>query len=99
MTASIRSADRILIQNILQKALPHNSHIWVFGSRACGETKRSSDLDLAIDAGRPLTRQEILALYDAFEDSDLPYSVDFVDTYTIRDSFKNIINAQKTPLF
>ncbi len=42
-------------------------------SRALGATKRSSDLDLAIDLGRVLDRKERTQLVLAFEDSDLPY--------------------------
>jgi predicted nucleotidyltransferase len=62
-----------IVKSILRAALPPGASVWVFGSRATGATKPSSDLDLAIDAGRPLTRNEHAALADAFEDSDLPY--------------------------
>ena len=50
---------------------------WVklFGSRARGEARATSDVDLAF-AGEPEVRG---SLCDAFEQSGLPYTFDFVD--------------------
>ncbi len=90
----ITPKHRVIVQNILSTILPINSKVWVFGSRATGATKKSSDLDLVIDAGRPLNRQEKLILADAFEESNLPYKVDVVDMHTISDEFKEIIQKQ-----
>lgn len=90
----IRSNDLKIVQQILADALPKNAKVWVFGSRATWKTKRSSDLDLAIDAGRALTRNESSALADAFDESDLPYKVDVVDMHNVSDTFKAIIERQ-----
>ncbi len=38
-----------------------------------------SDVDLAIDAGAPLSLETLANLRDAFEASDLPYAVDLTD--------------------
>ena len=57
----------------------------MFGSRATGRARRYSDLDLAIDAGRRLTLDEIAGLAEAFSDSDLPYKVDLADWHNIED--------------
>jgi predicted nucleotidyltransferase len=43
------------VLTILAANLPRDATVWVFGSRATGRARRYSDLDLAIDAGRPLT--------------------------------------------
>ena len=72
-----------LVLEILRANLPQSSEVWVFGSRATGRARRHSDLDLAIDAGRPLTLDEYAGLSEAFSDSDLPYHVDFVDWHNI----------------
>lgn len=97
MTAriDIRICDLAIVQEILRKYLPLEAKVWVFGSRATWTTKNSSDLDLAIDAGRPLTRAENSNLADAFDESDLPYKVDVVDMQTVSESFKNIIERDK----
>ncbi len=94
----IRSNDLKIVQQILTDTLSTNAKVWVFGSRATWKTKRSSDLDLAIDAGRTLTRNENSALADAFDESDLPYKVDVVDMHKVSDTFKAIIERQMVPL-
>ncbi|MGD9583088.1 MAG: restriction endonuclease subunit S [Lysobacterales bacterium] len=94
----IRPVDLAIVQSILRSVLPSAASVWVFGSRATWTTKDSSDLDLAIDAGRRLTREEENALHAAFEDSDLPYKVDVVDMHTVSDSFRTIIERDKVAL-
>src|SRR5271157_2595364 len=61
---------RHIVVDILNAHLPHGSTAWVFGSRVTGRARRYSDLDLAIDAARPLTLDEIAVLGEAFSDSD-----------------------------
>src|SRR6202030_4701081 len=57
------TADRRrLVLNILRANLPKSTKVWVFGSRATGRARRYSDLDLAIDAGRPVRLDEIAEL-------------------------------------
>ncbi len=94
----IRPQDLAIIKTVLRALLPPDAQVWVFGSRAKWTTRRSSDLDLAIDAGRALTRHEKYALEDAFEESDLPYKVDCVDVHRVSPEFQAIINKEKVPL-
>jgi len=74
-----------IVQAILCEHLPENARVWVFGSRATGRARRGSDLDLAIDTGQPLSAETELALRFAFEDSDLPWTVDVVDMQRLRE--------------
>ena len=92
----IRPHDLAIVLQILQGCLPAYAKVWVFGSRAKWTTKDSSDLDLAIDAGRPLKRNEQAELADAFEESDLPYKVDIADWHSISESFKEAISDRKS---
>jgi predicted nucleotidyltransferase len=87
----IRPEHLKIVQNILKKHLPTNATIWVFGSRAKGTAKKFSDLDLAIDAGKPLASSIMIELAFDFEESDLPYKVDIIDLVTIKENFKKII--------
>jgi type I restriction enzyme S subunit len=89
---------RQLVLNILRARLPTSTKAWVFGSRATGRARRYSDLDLAIDAGRPITLDEIAALAEAFSDSDLPYRVDLVDWHDIDDRWRRTIRAERMAL-
>lgn len=93
----IRDKDLAIVRAILTEHLPASAKVWVFGSRARGTTKRAADLDLAIEAGRPLSRDETGALADAFEDSDLPYTVDVVDMASVSDAFGDIVRRDRIP--
>jgi len=89
---------RRLVLDILRTHLPQYARTWVFGSRATGRARRHSDLDLAIDAGRQLTLDEIARLAEAFGDSDLPYKVDLVDWHKIDDRWRQTITAESAAL-
>lgn len=93
------SADeRRLVLAILGANLPAGATAWVFGSRATGRARRHSDLDLAIDAGRPLTLDETARLTEEFRESDLPYRVDLVDWQAVDDRFRQTIAAERARL-
>ena len=95
----VLAADhRRLVVDILRAHLPRSTKAWVFGSRATGRARRYSDLDLAIDAGRPLTLDEIAILTEAFSESDLPYRVDLIDWREIDDSWRERIAAERVAL-
>ena len=89
---------RRLVLSILRANLQPSTKVWVFGSRASGRARRYSDLDLAIDAGRPLTLDEIAALAEVFSDSDLPYKVDVVDWNDLEDRWRQTIGPERVPL-
>ncbi|HEX4616075.1 MAG TPA: nucleotidyltransferase domain-containing protein [Stellaceae bacterium] len=95
---TLTAEHRRLVLNILRANLPPSTKVWVFGSRATGRARRYSDLDLAIDAGRPLTLDEIAGLTEAFSDSDLPYKVDIVDWRNIEDRWRQTIMAERVAL-
>jgi predicted nucleotidyltransferase len=89
---------RRLVLNILRANLPKSTKVWVFGSRATGGARRYSDLDLAINAGRPLALDEIARLAEAFSDSDLPYKVDLADWRNIDAHWRQTILAERVAL-
>ena len=87
-----------IVLAILRTYLSQNIKAWVFGSRAAGRAGVYSDLDLAIDAGRPLTLDERARLTEAFSDSDLPYKVDVVDWQDLDDRWRVAIAGERIPL-
>ena len=97
-TIDIREKDLAIVRAIVQAILPAHAQVYVFGSRATGTLKRASDLDLAVDVGRPMTAAEILEFAEAFDDSDLPYRVDVVDMHTVDAGFKQIIERDRVRL-
>jgi type I restriction enzyme S subunit len=94
----LSAGHRRLVLELLAGLLPPSAGVWVFGSRATGRARRYSDLDLLIDAGRPLGLEEAALLREAFEESDLPYRVDLVDWHAIGDRFRRLIAAERLPL-
>jgi len=89
---------RRLVLKILAAHLPQGGTAWVFGSRATGRARPLSDLDLAIDADRRLTLDEVAELVEAFTESDLPYKVDVVDWHGIDEHFRQMIMAERQEL-
>ena len=94
----IRPDHLEIIQDILREHLPQGARVWVFGSRANWSTKDSSDLDLAVDGSGKLDYKTMIQLEVAFEESDLPYTVDVVDLNAVSDKFKRIVEGQRIPL-
>ncbi len=62
----------------------------LFGSRARGDARQWSDIDLAIDSEKDLPPEIFSALREAFEDSNLLLNVDVVD---LRDASAEIRSA------
>lgn len=87
-----------LTKAILRQCLPVGSLVYVFGSRAKGKARQTSDLDLAIDAHRKLTLSEEIALKEAFDESDMPMKVDVVDLNAVSDTFRQMILPDLVPL-
>ena len=84
-----RHLDFIL--QVLQKNIPH-AKFYIFGSRAKGNYKEYSDIDIAVKLGKETLSANVLGkILIEFSDSTLPYEVDVVDLNAIDDKFKNLI--------
>jgi predicted nucleotidyltransferase len=94
----LSAADQDLVLRILAAHLPQKAKAWVFGSRATGRARKYSDLDVAVDAGRALTLDELAALREAFSESDLAYRVDVVDWCAADERFRRTTAAERVPL-
>ena len=94
----IRADHLRIVHDVLARYLPDGVRVWVFGSRATWMTKDSSDLDLALEADGDIPAQSLSALETAFEDSELPFAVDIVDTKRIGARFKRIVVEQRVAL-
>jgi predicted nucleotidyltransferase len=97
MALDITPAQLALVQSILQKHLPAIAKVWVFGSRANGKSRPSSDLDLAIDAGRKLSLHDTAKLTDDFDEAPLPFSVDILDLHSVSPEFLGLVESDFRP--
>ncbi len=83
------------VQQILAEHVP-DCEVRVFGSRAKWTAREYSDLDLAIVGDEPLDWRVLGRLQDAFEESDLPITVDVLDWHTTSQSFQKKIDSDYT---
>ena len=87
-----------VVKAILRAHLPNSVTVHVFGSRAVGQPKAWSDLDLLHEAAAPVPLSTIATLTEAFEESELPWKVDIVDRRTISEGFGRLIDQSKVAL-
>lgn len=89
----VTPAEWRIVQALLQKYLP-GYPVCAFGSRARGQPKPFSDLDLAIMTEQPLPLDCLAELREAFSESDLPWKVDLVDWARTPETFRAHIRPQ-----
>lgn len=58
---------------------------YAFGSRVTGKHTTFSDLDIFID--EPVKEKDSVDLFDAFKESNLPFTVDIVERKKCKDAF------------
>jgi predicted nucleotidyltransferase len=82
--------DEVL--QILARLMPA-VEVRVFGSRAKGQAKPFSDLDLALMTRQPLTLAQLAELNEAFDESGLPFRVDVLDWAATTPAFQAQVMA------
>lgn len=91
-------AELAEVRAILARHLPDSVKVWVFGSRAGGNPKPWSDLDLVLEGSDVLPLSLLAELAEAFDESALPWKVDLVDRRTVTPQFRAIIDRDAPPL-
>ena len=79
-----------LLDGIVKQHIPSKT-VWAYGSRVDWTANEKSDLDLVVFDCDPA---KILALKEAFEESNLMVSVDVMDWESIPDNFKENIKKK-----
>lgn len=82
----LSESESAIVKSILAK-YPYK--FYVFGSRAKGNYKKYSDLDICYKDDIPLSIKA--KIEGDFEDSALPFTVDLLDLKTCDNSFKDKI--------
>jgi len=73
------------VHKILKK-YPQVKQAILYGSRARGDYKKGSDVDLTLIGGDDLTRDILYRIMDEHEDSYLPYTFDLSILHKINDA-------------
>jgi predicted nucleotidyltransferase len=84
----------VLLKSIL-KPLQASSKLFLFGSRARGDFKKYSDIDLLIVGD--VSQQMLSEVKEALEESSLPYKVDLVLEKDLAPSYQENIRRDMIP--
>ena len=63
---------------------PAIKRVIVYGSRAMGNFREGSDIDMTLVGDKAIDYNTVLKLYGLFDDSDLPYLVDISDFASLK---------------
>ena len=78
-----------IVKQIVLKHIPKdNFAVFLFGSRAVGNAKPLSDIDIGILGLEPLPIIIKADLETALEESIVPYKIDLIDFYQVDKDFK-----------
>lgn len=82
--------EKKLMIKLLYALFPE-SKIYLFGSRARGDHKEWSDIDIALDIGRQMTIKELTRAKNVLEALNIPEKIDVVDMHSIPENLKLVI--------
>ena len=91
---SIDDKTRDKIISVIHALLPEVK-IYLYGSRARGTASEWSDIDLALDAGKPLNYRDVYEVSDVMKALNTPYKIDLVDLYAVSDLMREEILRDK----
>lgn len=89
----VEAARRIVVKFLA----PQRARLFLFGSRARGVARRTSDIDVAVLPEAPLIPGTLARLREALEESDIPYRVEVIDLSTVSEAFRRSILAEGIP--
>ena len=91
---ALKEARRLLKQELTGTGV----RAWLFGSRARGDHRPFSDVDIALQAPKgAVPAQHLAALRAAFEESRIPYRVDLVDLARADEALAKEVRAEGLP--
>ena len=82
--------EKTLIIRLLNALFP-DAKIYLFGSRARGTHRSTSDIDLAIDTGHELPFLEITRARNILEMLNIPEKIDVIDLWAVPSDLKQTI--------
>jgi predicted nucleotidyltransferase len=87
--------DRQEIERILAPLLARwQAALRLFGSRARGDARRTSDIDLACSSERPISPAELSVAREALEESRIPFRIDLVDYCSAQPQLREAIDRE-----
>ncbi len=86
------------VRRIVVKGLENRrAKVYLFGSRARGDARLGSDIDVAILPEEPIPAPVLARIREALEMSWIPHEVDLVDFARVEDEFAKSALAEAIP--
>ena len=97
MNLNNKQLEEPIKEKIIQvlTALFPKAKIYLFGSRATGNNRPLSDIDIAIDAGKQLPIEAIDEAMAVMSSLNIPYKVDIVDFHHVSSIMQDLIKKEK----
>ena len=96
MTAGITEKEQKIIERILDKYRKDYAFFY-YGSRVKGTYEKTSDLDILVKGKAEMPSAVLQGIKEEFDNSDLPYIVNFSDYYKLDGSFYKRIKSDLIP--
>jgi predicted nucleotidyltransferase len=78
-----------VVRNIVLQKVPLDKYaVFLFGSRATGNARKMSDIDVGILGNEPLNTIIKLDIEEDLDESIVPYKVDIIDFFRMDTAFK-----------
>lgn len=88
MTFGLSDSEyQFILMEVVAPIKKMGGRVWCYGSRARGDHRRFSDLDLMVEANRDLSA-ELSEIREKLSNSNFPYKVDLVLLSEFADSYK-----------
>ena len=68
--------------------------IILFGSRARGTASKWSDIDIALDGGKPLSNIKVDEIKSVLQATNIPYKIEVVDFHMVSNQMKQSIQKE-----
>jgi uncharacterized protein len=92
------NADRAIIGSLLQSLLRHSSaELILFGSRARGDARPTSDIDIALRAPHPIPPHLLAIARQLLDESIVPFNVDLLDYAALSPEMQQVIDREGIP--
>ena len=72
-----------------------NSKIWIFGSRARGDHRSASDIDLLIESIDKVPNRVLALLRSTLEESSFPFKVDLVSLDDLAEEYREQVLKER----
>ena len=72
----------------------YGAQVMLFSSRAWGDARRGSDIDVALRAPAPIPPAVLAQAREVLEESRVPFRVDLVDYHAVASALRQAIDAE-----